>query len=201
MSEFKFEEMTNDQIWGYMREGYIFNVAKTVLRKIQVIENVINSEYGSSGQFVNIYIPEKRADGMRVDWIPVEKYVNLSDCFSEDTESGSGVYDLSLIINTLDQNHVDYSGILIITRTKSEFLFDGENKDKVFSEYYNICDEQCGLFLENHSNISGWLARKGFIVFSMDDLRSVIEQEDTQKDSLSEYLKMKYLEEIDGFYN
>ena len=194
--KFTFDTLTNDQVWGYMREGYVFNTSKSVLRKKQVIQNTIsNKDFGSSGQIVDIYVPVQKHE-MNIAWVSVDKYVSLSDCFTEDTDSGSGVYDLSVVIDTLDQNRVEYMGILIITRTKSEFLFDGENKYKVFSEYYSICSEQCGLFLDNHPNISGFLTKNRLIVFSIDDLRSVIEQEDTQEHSLSDYLRTKYLKEI-----
>jgi hypothetical protein len=154
----QFNDLTKEQIKETFDKAYIFNITKEGLSNIKIPENKFDTEdMGGCAECVDIFVDI--GDNFIERLVNIETLLKKKDFFTQELDSGSGYYLLSAILSFIDARNIQYRGVLVITRTLSNYAMDRKTNN-ISGIYFHLCPNEVSSFLEKHPEISGWVARK-----------------------------------------
>lgn len=196
MTDFEFNELTDKDIKYFYNNAYIFNVTRKMMANQAVVLNSIrHKDFGKSSQKVDFYL--KLNDNSN-KFLSLNSVIEVNNYFMIVTGTGSGYYNLAGILDILEQKNIEFEGLLIITRTLSNFITDKQNYGS-YSTYYNLCEDQnVNLFLNSYPAIYGLFAKNRITLTDYNSIKKAFDELYKEK-KLSFYLYKDYLEKYDGF--
>jgi hypothetical protein len=156
----------------------------------QIVQNQFSDDYGMSVECVDIMaVLENKAGDM--DTLYRLKREDLGSCFVPMTDSGSGVYSMSLVLSHFDMSGSKYSGILVVTRCMSNYVLDKKDSS-INIVYYHFCSNLLGNILNEHPGLNGYLAKNRKRVYQRSQVRALLKR-DLDAGLISKYLYDQYM--------
>jgi len=158
-TRFEFNTLTEDNIKAFSKKAFVFNISEEELCKVQLIKNEFHDdELGGSAECVDIFVDTVDKATKLSTLIDISQYLDKSNYFVRESDSGSGVYALGGMIELLNSKDIEFKGILTVIRIMSNFAFDDKGNGSGCT-YYSICPMGVCQFLQNNTDIDGWLAK------------------------------------------